>query len=134
MATGATGRASTLNGKAIRVRSCPDLARAVLDTSAPEYFKGADEAAFLRLKKEVQMCLYDADCYAFGLLAAGFVDLAIDCDSDPHDYLALVPVIDGAGGVISDWQGRPLGLDGDGTVLAAGDQALHQRALQLLAR
>ena len=131
---GAAGIPSTLNGKPVQVRSCSELSRAVLYAAAPEWFKDADEAAFLRLRSEVQMCLYDADCYAFALLATGLVDLAIECALKPYDYCALVPVVEGAGGVITDWRGRALGLEGEGTVLAAGDRALHQAALELLAR
>ncbi len=130
---GVAGRASTLNGEPVEVRTCPELSRAVLYTTAPEWFKGADEAAFLRLKSEVRMCLYNADCYAFALLATGFVDLVVECALQPYDYCALVPVVAGAGGVITDWSGGALGLDGDGTVLAAGDRELYRAASERLA-
>ena len=129
---GAEGSATTLDGAPARVRSCPELGAATLFTSAPEWFEGAREAAFLRLKAKVRMTCYNADCYAFGLLAIGFADLAIECALQPYDWCALVPVVEGAGGVISDWQGRRLGLEGDGTVVAAGDAALHQAACEVL--
>ncbi len=130
---GSAGSPTTLNGVPVRVRGCPDLAQAMMYTSAPDWYKGAHETAFLRLKGAVRMCEYGADCYAFGLLALGFVDLAIECDAGPHDYCALVPVVEGAGGVITDWRGGRLGLGSDGTVLAAGDAALHRAARELLA-
>jgi len=129
---GAQGSPTTLNGAPARVRACPELGAATLFTSAPEWFEGRHEAAFLRLKGQVRMCCYNADCYAFGLLASGFADLAIECALDPYDWCALVPVVEGAGGVISDWRGRRLGLEGDGTVLAAGNAGLHQAARELL--
>ena len=130
---GAAGSPTTLNGEPARVRSCPELSPAVLYTSAPEWFEGADEAAFLRLKTKVQMCLYNADCYAFGLLASGFVDLVVECALEVYDYLALAPVVSGAGGVITDWEGNPLRLDGGPKVLAGGDAACHRAALARLA-
>ena len=129
---GAAGQPSTLDGEQVTTRNCPDLGRAILYTSAPEWFKGWREAAFLRLKDAIHMCLYNADCYAFGLLAAGFVDLVIECELEPYDYCALVPVVEGAGGIITDWRGGALGLEGDGTVLASGDPVLHQAAMRLL--
>ena len=131
---GAAGAPSTLDGRAIAVRPCADLAGAMMYTTGPEWFEGADEAAFLRLKPAVRMTHYNADCYAFGLLAAGFVDIVIEARMKVHDYWALIPVIEGAGGIITDWRGAPLGLKSDGTVLAVGDRAMHAAALELLRR
>jgi fructose-1,6-bisphosphatase/inositol monophosphatase family enzyme len=76
--------------------------------------------------------MFGGDCYAYGLLAMGFADLVVEADLEPYDFLALVPVIEGAGGRVSDWRGRPLGLGSDGRVLAAGDARTHAAAMQLL--
>jgi inositol-phosphate phosphatase/L-galactose 1-phosphate phosphatase/histidinol-phosphatase len=76
--------------------------------------------------------MYGGECYAYGLLAAGFVDLVIEATMGVYDYLPLVPVITGAGGIITDWQGAPLGLGSDGRVIAAGDKRCHTAALDLL--
>ena len=78
------------------------------------------------------MTQYSADCYAVGLLASGFVDLVVECDLECYDFCALVPVVEGAGGTISDWQGRPLDLASGRRILAAGDAAAHAQALTLL--
>ncbi len=76
---------------------------------------------------------YGADCYAYGLLAAGFVDLVVEASLQPYDYLPLVAIIEGAGGLLTDWRGGKLGLASDGRVVAAGDPAAHAQALTLLA-
>lgn len=130
---GVQGAGATLNGASIRVRRCAGLARAALYTTGPEWFAGEDARAFARLREGVGMCLYGSDCYAFGLLAAGFADLVVERALAPYDYCALIPVVREAGGVISDWQGRVPGLEGDGTLLAAGDARSHAAALALLA-
>ena len=75
---------------------------------------------------------FGGDCYNYGLLASGFIDLVIEADTQPYDYLPLVTIIEGAGGVISDWDGNPLGLNSDGRVVAAATAELHHQALTLL--
>jgi inositol-phosphate phosphatase / L-galactose 1-phosphate phosphatase / histidinol-phosphatase len=131
---GVLGEPSTCNGSAIRVRPCPDLGHAVLSTTTPQMFKAATEqAAFARIASAVRFPVYGGDCYAYGLLAMGFADLVVEADLDLHDFAALVPVIEGAGGVITDWQGRALGPGSDGRVVAAGDRRIHAQALALLA-
>jgi inositol-phosphate phosphatase/L-galactose 1-phosphate phosphatase/histidinol-phosphatase len=130
---GVEGEPTTLNGAAVKARPCPDLAGAWLYATAPEMFAGPDAAAFERLKGRCRGVVYGADCYAYGLLANGTVDLVCEASTKPYDYCALVPVVRGAGGVISDWAGEPLGLASDGRVLAAGDPAAHAAALQILA-
>jgi inositol-phosphate phosphatase / L-galactose 1-phosphate phosphatase / histidinol-phosphatase len=131
---GLLGEPSTCNNAAIRVRPCPDLGHAVLSTTSPQMFSAeADQAAFARVVRQVKFPVYGGDCYAYGLLAMGFTDLVIEADLDLHDFAALVPIIEGAGGVITDWHGRPLGRGSDGRVVAAGDPRLHAQALALLA-
>jgi inositol-phosphate phosphatase/L-galactose 1-phosphate phosphatase/histidinol-phosphatase len=131
---GVDGRPTTFNGRPTRVRPCPDLDRAWLYASSPHMFPGADAEAFERLRLRCRAGIYGADCYAYGLLASGTVDLVCEATTQPHDYCALVPVVTGAGGVISDWHGRPLGLQSDGRVLAAGDPSMHATAREVLAR
>jgi inositol-phosphate phosphatase/L-galactose 1-phosphate phosphatase/histidinol-phosphatase len=130
---GVLGEPSTLNDAAIRVRPCPDLGHAVLSTTSPQMFKtAAEQAALARVEQAVRFAVYGGDCYAYGLLAMGFADLVVEADLDLHDFAALVPVIEGAGGVITDWQGRALGPGSDGRVVAAGDRRVHAQALGLL--
>ncbi len=129
---GAAGRPTTLNGAPAAVRACPDLGSAYLYTTAPELFVGADEAPWRRIHAAVKHPRYGADCYAYGLLASGFVDLVVETTLKPYDYCALAPVVAGAGGVITDWRGAALGLHSDGRVLAAGDVRVHRAAMALL--
>jgi len=82
----------------------------------------------------VKFPVYGGDCYAYGLLAMGFTDLVIEADLDLHDFAALVPIVEGAGGVMTDWRGQPLGRGSDGRVVAAGDRRAHAQALALLAQ
>jgi inositol-phosphate phosphatase/L-galactose 1-phosphate phosphatase/histidinol-phosphatase len=129
---GAMGRPTTLNGAAIRVRPCRDLAAATLFATSPDMFAGADAPAFARLKAAVKLARFGADCYAYGLVAAGFVDLVAEAQLKPYDFCPMAPIVEGAGGVVTDWQGAALDLAADGHVLAAGDHALHRAALALL--
>jgi inositol-phosphate phosphatase/L-galactose 1-phosphate phosphatase/histidinol-phosphatase len=132
---GAQGQPSTCNDAPIRVRPCPDLEHAVLSTTSPQMFRTDEEqAAFARIAQRVKFPVYGGDCYAYGLLAMGFTDLVIEADLDLHDFAALVPIVEGAGGVMTDWQGRPLGQGSDGRVVAAGDRRTHAQALALLAQ
>jgi inositol-phosphate phosphatase/L-galactose 1-phosphate phosphatase/histidinol-phosphatase len=129
---GVAGEPARLNGGAIRTRACARLADAWLYATTPTMFAGADAAAWQRLAAAVKFPLYGADCYAYGLLAAGWTDLVCEAMLKPYDWCALVPIIDGAGGVITDWEGRPLTIASGGRVLAAGDAGLHAQALAKL--
>ena len=130
---GVDGRPTTLNGQPIRTRPCCRLAEAWLGATNPEMFAGDDLAPYQRLRQTVYTAHFGGECYAYGLLAAGHMDLILEADMQPYDYCALVPVVAGAGGRITDWQGGPLGLNGGGRTLAAGDPALHAAALDVLA-
>jgi inositol-phosphate phosphatase/L-galactose 1-phosphate phosphatase/histidinol-phosphatase len=129
---GVRGRPTLLNGQEVRCRPCDALDKAALYATGPEMFEGQDAADFERLRKKVKLPRYGADCYAYALLATGFVDLVCEASLKPYDYAAMVPVIEGAGGVCTDWQGRPLTLASEGRVLAAGDARLHGMALKVL--
>ena len=108
-ATTAGATITTLNGVAVRTRPCASLAAATLFSTAPEImFKGVDAEGFTRLRGAVKLTRYGADCYAYAQLASGFIDLVVEGGLKPYDYCALVPVIEGAGGVITDWQGGAL--------------------------
>ncbi len=130
---GIEGGPTTINGRVTTTRPCPTLDGGWLYATSPEMFIGADAAAFERLRLECRGAIYGADCYAYGLLANGTVDLVCEASTQPYDYCALVPVVQGAGGSISDWRGEPLGIESDGRVLACGDAAAHAVALAALA-
>ena len=129
---GAEGRATVFNGAPARVRACSRVADAILYTTSPYLFPGGDEDRFHRLRTRVRHALFGGDCYSYGLLALGHADIVVESGLKPYDYAALVPVIEGAGGVITDWDGQPLTLASDGRVLAAGDAGLHRDALAIL--
>lgn len=126
-------RPTTRNGDAVRVRPCGGLADALMSTSNPDFYGADDGNAFARLKAAVCWTVYGGSCLAYAQLASGRTDLGIDVALDPLDYLALVPVIEGAGGVVSDWQGAPLTMDSGSCILAAGDARRHAEAIAILA-
>ncbi len=130
---GMAGRPTTLNGKPVKSRAGIEPAAAWLATTTPEMFTGGDADAFARLRRGVRHAVYGGDCHSYGLLASGTLDLVAEANMQPYDYMALVPVIEGAGGVVTDWQGAALSIESDGRVLAAGDAALHAAARRLLA-
>src|SRR5216683_2082242 len=126
--------ALTHRGAPVRTRPCPSLAAATLFCTAPEaMFRGDEAASFARLRNAVKLARSGADCYAYAQLASGFIDLVVEAGLKPYDYCALVPVIEGAGGVITDWQGRALDLRSEGRVVAAGDAKLAGAARAKLA-
>jgi inositol-phosphate phosphatase/L-galactose 1-phosphate phosphatase/histidinol-phosphatase len=130
---GASGHPTTLNGTPIRCRPCSSLAAATVFATSPDMFKGADAAAFARVAAAAKLVRYGADCYAYGLVAHGFIDLVVEASLKPYDFSAMPPIVEGAGGIATDWQGAPVTLASDGRVLVAGDRRAHQLALQLLA-
>jgi inositol-phosphate phosphatase/L-galactose 1-phosphate phosphatase/histidinol-phosphatase len=130
---GADDRGTTCNGAPVRSRGCGELAHATLYATTPHMFRGADADGFARLTARVRYPLYGADCYAYAMLAAGWNDLVVEASLGVYDYCALVPVVEGAGGVMADWQGRPLTTGSDGRVIACGDRRLLEPALACLA-
>lgn len=118
--------------RALQVRACAALAEAVLFTTSPRLMNAADRAAFERVEARVRLSRYGGDCYAYCMLAAGHVDLVIETELKPHDVMALVPIIRGAGGVMTTWENGP--PQQGGRIIAAGDARVHAAALDLLCR
>jgi myo-inositol-1(or 4)-monophosphatase len=131
---GATGQPTTLNGAPIRTRACPALDQAELSCTAPEIFSEAEMQHWRRLQAATSRTSWGGDCYAYGLLAAGHIDVIAEAGLKVWDWAALVPIIQGAGGTITDWSGNPLTAQSDGTVLAVGNPALRIDALKALSR
>lgn len=141
---GVKGKGTTLNGRPVTTRACPSVSQAYAYATTPHMFGpvgGATEQAWARVRDACRIPLYGCDCYAYGLLAAGHTDLVVEADLKPYDYMALVPVVEGAGGKITDWRGKALrwtaasasgGGGGGGEVVAAGDARVHAEALGLL--
>jgi inositol-phosphate phosphatase / L-galactose 1-phosphate phosphatase / histidinol-phosphatase len=129
---GATGRPTTLNGATISARRCPTIADAHLATTGPGYFTADSHAAFERVSGAARDTLWGGDCYNYGLLAAGHLDLVVEDGLKLYDFAALVPIVEGAGGRMTDWHGRPLDQQSEGRVVAAGDPSLIEPAIVLL--
>ncbi len=129
---GIKGKPTTFNGQPVATRTCPDIAQAWMTSTTPHMFLGDNVKAFENLKGQVRHTIYGCDCNAYGYLANGYLDLVCEAELKPYDYIALVPVIEGAGGIITDWQGGALGLDSDGRTIAAGDAKAHGAALKAL--
>ena len=131
---GRVGEATTFNGRAIRTRPCLDLVEAVLASTSPNLFGESDADAFMGLAKGVaeRKIVWGGDCYSYGLLASGHIDVVCEAGLKLYDYAALVPVVEGAGGTMSDWQGHPLDAGSDGRVLALGDPARLEDALEAM--
>ncbi|QQX91142.1 histidinol phosphate phosphatase [Gluconobacter sphaericus] len=108
----------------IGTRPCPTAAEAELSCTAPEIMTAEHAPRFANLQKHTRRTSWGGDCYAYGLLALGQIDVIAECTMKPWDWAALVPVVEGAGGRITDWQGNLLTLESDGTVLACGDATL----------
>ncbi len=133
---GGAGRKTTFNGRQAQARACPELFRAWICATSPEMFEDGSLIDFKRLRVRCRQAVWGGDCYMYGLLANGTVDLVVEAGLAPYDFAALVPIVEGAGGVMSGWRGEALRLPGahgsDGRVLAAGDKRVHQAALEIL--
>jgi histidinol phosphatase-like enzyme (inositol monophosphatase family) len=121
-ADGPTTFAGGLGG-VIGTRACKDVAHAELSCTSPEML-GSDTPRWQKLAARVRRNYWGGDCYAYGLLALGQIDVIVECDLKPWDWAALLPVVRGAGGAVTDWQGNPPRIEGDGRVIAVGDPAL----------
>ncbi|VVS99525.1 Histidinol phosphate phosphatase [Sphingomonas sp. EC-HK361] len=135
---GAAGRPTTFNGAAVHTRLCPELSSAALATTSPHLFADGDVPHFMALVGAVsggaprQGPVYGGDCYNYGLLASGHLDLVCESGLQLYDFAALVPVVEGAGGRMCDWDGDPLTAASAGHVLAIGDPARTDDVLEAL--
>jgi myo-inositol-1(or 4)-monophosphatase len=128
---GASAFASAGGTETMHTRPCTALSTAVVSTTHPwGYFNRAQRAAFETVCDGARMSYFGGDCYAYALLAMGFIDLVIEGRLAPWDVAALIPVIEGAGGLVTDWTGAPFA--NGACVLAAGDKRVHAQAVALL--
>ena len=116
--------------RVLQTRPCAALSEAIMLTTSPLLMNEADRKCFGRVEKAVRLSRYGGDCYAYCVLAAGHVDLIIETELKPHDVLALIPIIEGAGGIMTTWENEPA-LSG-GRIVAAGDRRVHAQAMKLL--
>ena len=129
---GVRGRPTLFNGEVARTRSCGPLASAHLGTTSPYLFDSATRPGFERLAAAAGNLVLGGDCYSYGLVALGQLDLVVEAGLKLHDFAALVPVVEGAGGIVCDWSGNPVGAQSDGKLVTAGDKALIDQTLALL--
>lgn len=126
-------RVGDVPARKIKTRACASLAAATLTSTHPDLFVGDDQQKVLgALKSAVQMTRYGGDCYAYCLLAAGYVDLIVETGLKPYDIVALIPIVERAGGTITTWDGGP--ATNGGNVVASGDARIHEAALKLIAK
>jgi len=129
---GSSVSATERNGVASVVSQCQRLDDARILATTPEMFNADEWPRIDALRQRCHVRRYGGDCYNYALLASGHADIVVESDLKPYDYMALVAVIEGAGGVISDWQGQPLRLGSGAQVIAAATPELHAQALPLL--
>ncbi len=129
---GCQSRPTLFNGDLVRTSGCRRLADASAYTTSPDSFAADDWINFERVTRLARERRFGGDCYSYALLASGHIDLVIEAGLQPYDYLPLVPVVDGAGGIITDWAGRPLTRQSDGRVIAAATIELHAEAIAAL--
>jgi inositol-phosphate phosphatase/L-galactose 1-phosphate phosphatase/histidinol-phosphatase len=129
---GVTGRPTLFNGKPAESRRCRELSQALLATTSPALFTDDQLHAFEHVDSAVLSTVLGGDCYNYGLVASGHLDLVIEAGLKLHDFAALVPVVEGAGGRMCDWQGDPLHAGSNGEVIAAGDPARIEEIVEAL--
>lgn len=130
---GVQGRPTLYNGEPVRCNaSVSELAQSSAYTTTTKMFDRAAMPAYQALSSQCKFSVFGADCLAYGLLASGFTEIVVEAALKPYDFMALVPVVEGAGGVISDWAGGPVRLDSGDRVVATANIELHQKVLKAL--
>jgi myo-inositol-1(or 4)-monophosphatase len=133
--TGDSGAASyrgPAGNRDMHVRQCASLSDALLFTTSPLLMNETDRASFRKVENTVKLSRYGGDCYAYCMLAAGQIDLVIETEIKPHDIVPLIPIIVGAGGLVTTWENGP--AQAGGRIVAAGDARTHKAALEMLAK
>jgi histidinol phosphatase-like enzyme (inositol monophosphatase family) len=114
----------------LRTRRCASLGDAIISTTSPKLFSGDELRAYDRVESVARLARYGCDCYAYCMLAAGHIDLVVESGLKPYDIVALIPIIEGAGGVVTAWDGGSAASGG--SIVASGDRRVHAAALELL--
>jgi myo-inositol-1(or 4)-monophosphatase len=129
---GPARQGSALEKRKLKTRTCGALREATLMTTSPLLIDDGLLDGFRRVERETRLSRYGGDCYAYCALAAGHVDLVIETGLNAYDIVALIPIVEGAGGVVTTWAGET--AEKGGSIVAAGDPRVHEAALRLLAR
>jgi histidinol phosphatase-like enzyme (inositol monophosphatase family) len=129
---GAGGRPTEMNGEVARTRSCASLSAARFSTTGPQYFNPEERGPLEGVIAEASLVSWGGDGYQYGLVALGCLDVVVEAGLALHDWAALEPIITGAGGVITDWGGQPVGSVPGGRVVACGDARCHAQVIERL--
>ena len=129
---GVVGEGAYFNAKQVHTRPCACLGTAFMTNSSPDFFNAVEFQQFSHLKAHVRYTQYGGSCYAYGSLASGRTDLAVDAGMEAFDLMAPAAVVLAAGGMVTDWSGSPLTIDNCRRILAAGDASLHSLAIERL--
>lgn len=129
---GISGKGTFFNDEKIQTRPIDNLSEARFSYTSPHMFTQEQQQKIETLSQQVNQTTFGGDCYAYGLLASGYTDIIIEASLHQHDYMALAPVIENAGGVITDWAGEKLTLQSDGKVMASANSKLHEQVLRIL--
>ncbi len=130
---GVAGTFARHNGRAVRARHCKRIEDAFVTNSNPDFLDADEMSAFTALKSRVRYVQYGGSCYAYAMLASGRTDIGLDAKFDPFDVFAPAAVIEGAGGIVTDWSGKAIDLEWRGQILATGCAAMHEQAMAILA-
>ncbi len=122
---------TTHNGTQVRTRACAELSQAMMSTSNPDFYNEQDRPYLERMREATKLNVYGGSCMAYAQIATGRIDIGFDVAFDIHDYLPLVPVIEGAGGIVTDWQGNRLTKSSGDRLVACGDKRLHEQAIKI---
>jgi inositol-phosphate phosphatase/L-galactose 1-phosphate phosphatase/histidinol-phosphatase len=129
---GVAGRQTLRNGQAVKTRACPHLSGAMMTNSNQDYLSNAERPVLDALRHATATRVYGGACLNYGRLAEGRTDLALDAGQQVYDFAPFRPIIEGAGGIITDWGGAPLTLASNGRLLAAGDRGVHAQAIDII--
>lgn len=124
------GRGTERNGESIRTSNCDELRDCNMFATSPDMFSATEFQVFDSLSRRARFRRFGGDCYSYAMLAAGKIDAVIEAGLKPYDYLPVAPIVTGAGGVMTDWNGKPLTPSSDGRVIAAATPALHRALLE----
>lgn len=129
---GVSGQQTTYNNNPCQTRDTTNLDAASVYTTTMDMFNDKNYAQAEALTKSCQFRVFGGDCYGYGLIASGHNDIVCEADLKPYDFFALIPVVTGAGGVVTDWQGNKLTLKSNGEILASANHQLHKLAIEKL--
>jgi histidinol phosphatase-like enzyme (inositol monophosphatase family) len=129
---GASNSKTKFNDKTVEFSNCQYLKDATLCTTAPNYYTPKKLAIFNEIASKAKYNIYGGDCYNYGLAASGNVDVVLDSGLKQHDFLPIIPIIKGSGGIISDWNGNDLDINSNGDIIICSNKNLHDEILKVI--